>query len=147
LFWRQSTHYTITPSVDGSFITIKVRGDITRQAAAQMNLEAHALGEQLKVNRYLVDVTEARNVDLANDDYQFANVDMKNMDGIDKSAFVATVVSPGDHSHDFMETVCRNAGLNVRIFTDLAEAIRFLMRLGPRERPDPDEDVGGGGSK
>ena len=52
---------------------------------------------------------------------------MRQMEGIDIQAKVATLVSPNDHSHDFMETVSRNAGLQVRIFTDPVEAKQFLM--------------------
>jgi hypothetical protein len=119
--------YTITPSIDGMFIILKVKGNITRRTAMQMNLEAHALGRQLQVRRYLVDVTEAKNTDAPLEDYEFAHSDMQKMEGIDKQARVATLVSPNDHSHDFMETVSKNAGLHVKIFTDPAEAKRFLM--------------------
>jgi hypothetical protein len=119
--------YTITPSSDRMFIILKVKGNITRRTAMQMNLEAHTLGKQLKVRRYFVDATEARNTDDPIDDYEFAHSDMRQMEGIDKLARVATLVSPNDHSHDFMEIVSRNAGLQVRIFTDPDEAKRFLM--------------------
>jgi len=119
--------YTITHSIDGMFIMLKVKGNITRRTAMQLNLEAHALGKQLQVRRYLVDVTEAKNTDTTSENYGFAYSDMQKLEGIDKSARVATLVDPKDHSHDFMETVARNAGLNVRIFTDLDQAKRFLM--------------------
>lgn len=42
------------------------------------------------------------------------------------SCAVALLVSPDDHSHDFIETVARNAGLNVTIFTDLQAAKAYL---------------------
>lgn len=38
----------------------------------------------------------------------------------------ALQVSPDDHSHDFIETVARNAGLSVTIFTDLQAAKAYL---------------------
>jgi hypothetical protein len=47
---------------------------------------------------------------------------MQKVDGIDKYARIATLVNPDDHSHDFIETVARNAGLNVKIFTDPDQA-------------------------
>ncbi len=118
--------YTITPSIDGMFITLKIKGHITRESATQLNLEAHALGKQLKIRRYLVDVTEARNTDTVTGNYDFAYSDMQKMEGIDKSAKVAILVDPSDHTHDFIETVTRNAKLNVRIFTDPEQAMRFL---------------------
>ena len=119
--------YTITHSIDGMFIMLKVKGNITRRTAMQLNLEAHALGKQLQVRRYLVDVTEAKNTGTTSENYGFAYSDMQKLEGIDKGARVATLVDPNDHSHDFMETVARNAGLNVRIFKDLDQAKRFLM--------------------
>jgi hypothetical protein len=121
-------NYTITPSADGMFIILKVKGNINRRIAMEMNLDAHALGKRLRVGRYLVDVTEARNTDPIGESYEFAYSDMQKREGIDKFALVATLVSPDDHSHDFMETVARNAGLNVKIFTDKDEAMRFLAQ-------------------
>jgi hypothetical protein len=119
--------YTITPSNDGTHIILKVKGNITRQTALQMNLEAHALGRQLQIRRYLVDVTESKNTDNPLEDYELAHSDMRQTEGIDKQAWVVALVSPGDHSHDFMETVSKNAGLHLKLFTDPVEAMRFLM--------------------
>jgi hypothetical protein len=119
--------YTITPSSDGMLIVLKVKGNITRQTALQMNLEAHALGRQLKIKRYFVDMTEARNTDKPLEDYDFAHSDMRQTEGIDKQAWVAALVSPNDHSHDFIETVLKNAGLHLKLFTDPVEAKRYLM--------------------
>ena len=118
--------YSIYPSEDKKFIIVKVVGEINGKMAMQQNLEAHALGTELGINRYLVDVTEARNTDTILDNYQFAHDDMKITPGIDLSARVVTLVSPGDHSHDFMETVARNSGLNVKIFTDRDLAENYL---------------------
>jgi hypothetical protein len=118
--------YTITPSIDGMFIILKVKGTITRQSIMRANLDAHALGKQLKVSRYLVDVTEAMNAESALENYKFANYDMQMTEGINKYAHVAILVSPNDHSHDFAEVVSRNACLNVKIFTDLDQATRSL---------------------
>ncbi len=78
------------------------------------------------INRYLVDVTQAKNTDSVQDSYEFAYNDMKTAEGIDQYARVATLVSADDHSHDFIETVSRNAGLNVRIFTDPEKAKKHL---------------------
>jgi hypothetical protein len=128
----------ITPSTDGKFITIKIKGDITRQDAMRVNLEAHALGRQLQIRRYLVDVTEARHSSSVVDDYEFANQDMQQTEGIDQYARVATLVSAGDHSHDIMETVARNAGLDVTLFTDPDQAKRFLLNDETPHPADPD---------
>lgn len=119
--------YTIIPSSDGTFITLKVRGNITRLTMMQKILEAHALGRQLQIRRYLVDVTEAINTDKIVENYTFAYTDMQRTEGIDRFARVAALVSPADHSHDFVETVARNAGLDFSLFTELDLAKKFLM--------------------
>ena len=71
-------------------------------------------------------MTEARNTDTTLDQYQFAYDDMHETPGIDVEARVAIVIAKGDHSHDFIETVARNSGLNVKLFTDRLKAMTFL---------------------
>ena len=121
-------NYSLAPSEDGKYIILTVRGEINRKIALQQNLEAHALGRKLGVNRYLVDVTAAKNTDTVKDSYDFAYTDMHITEGIDNTARVATVVSPDDHSHDFIETVCRNSGLNLTLFTDFEQAVQHLLK-------------------
>lgn len=118
--------YSVVPSADGAFVVLTIKGEITRRNVMDLNLQAHALGRQLHVSRYLVDVTEATNVDSAMEIYKLAYSDMQYAEGIDRYARVATLVRPEDHSHDFMETVARNAGHDVRLFTDRDEAERHL---------------------
>jgi len=119
--------YMISPSEDRNYIILKVRADMTSELAIKQNLEAHALGDELGITRYLVDATESKNIDSINDTYRFANEEMQVSSGINKSAIVAILVSPEDDSHDFVETVMRNAGLNVRLFRDRELAIRYLL--------------------
>ena len=69
-------NYSLAPSEDGKYIILTVRGEINRKIALQRNLEAHALGRKLGVNRYLVDVTAAKNTDTVKDSYDFAYTDM-----------------------------------------------------------------------
>lgn len=118
--------YTINPSSNGKYIVLTVIGEINRNTAMQQNKEAHALGQKTGINRYLVDVTGARNTDNIKDSYDFAYTDMRSANEIDKKARVALLVSPDDDSHDFIVTVARNAGLNVTKFTDKKLAESFL---------------------
>jgi len=124
--------YTIKPSEDGKYIILKHWGEITSEMAMQRNLEAHALGTKLGLTRHLVDVTEARNVDSITKTYKFAYDDMQIPPGINRTARVAVLVSPDDHSHDFVETVTRNAGLDVTLFRNREAAIKHLLK-GPPE--------------
>ena len=118
--------YQIDASEDGTFIILKVTGDITRETAMGHNVEAHALGKRLGIRSYLMDLTEATNTESVTDGYEFVHRDMRAAPDIDLRARVAVVVAPGDHSHDFIETVSKNAGLNVTIFRDAQSALSHL---------------------
>lgn len=89
-------------------------------------LEVHALARKRGISRFLLDMTEATNTDSVVDSYEFAYSDLFNAEGIDKKVVVVILVSQDDHSHDFIETVLRNAGFNVRIFRDPDQARVFL---------------------
>ena len=120
--------YSIKPSDDGNYIILKHWGEINRELTTKRNLEAHALGAELGITRHLVDLTEAKHVDTVTNTYEFAYKDMRFLSGIKKNARVAVLVSPDDHSHDFVATVARNAGQNVTLFRDREAAIQHLLK-------------------
>ena len=119
--------YAINLSDDRKYIVLKHWGEINGELAMKRVLEAHTLGAELGIARYLVDLTEARNVDSVTKSYQYAYEDMKTPLGISLSARVAMLVSPEDHSHDFVETVLKNAGHNVMLFRNRELAIKHLL--------------------
>lgn len=120
--------YQIKPSEDGKYIILTVVGEITGQSAMEHNIAAHALGRELGINRYLTDLRQARNIDSVIHNYEFAYEDMDSPD-VDRTAVVAILAAPDDHSHDFVETVARNAGLNVTLFRDWDEAENYLRGI------------------
>ena len=113
-------------SDDLSYIILEITGEINRQNAMQYNLEAHKLGKEQGIRKYLVDLTNSRNTETVLNNYQFAYGDMKHTEGIDTTAIVAAVVAPDDHSHDFIETAFRNSGLNMTLFRNKQKAIDYL---------------------
>lgn len=118
---------TNTVSPDGKYIIQKVVGDINSNLALKYNHETHALGRKLGIRRYLVDLTESRNTESVLGNYEFAYDKMPASAGLDLDAIVALLVDPDDHSHDFVETVSRNAGLNVSLFRYRDAAIQHLV--------------------
>lgn len=118
--------YTIKPSENGKYIIIEFSGEINRKIAMEANIESHALGKKRGISKYLTDLTNTVNTDTVIDNYSFAYEDMK-IPNIDRSACVAVLVSPEDHSHDFIEILSRNAGLDVTIFRDKKEALEHLL--------------------
>jgi hypothetical protein len=109
-----------------NFLVLKIDGIMNRKIAKQYFDEAHRKGIELGINKFLYDLTNATNTESNMDNYLFANTDIRNMEDIDLNTYVAMVVSPNDHSHDFIETVSRNAGLNVTLFRDYSKAVEYL---------------------
>ena len=117
--------YKISPSDDKTFLVQKMWGEITSKEALKCAEECHSTGKGLGINCFLVDATEARNIDNILGNYDFAYRELDSAQ-IDKRARVALLISPGDPSHDFIETVCRNAGHDVTIFTNRELAEKHL---------------------
>ena len=118
--------YRIFPSDDNTYITLKFTGDIGRHTSMQHILEAHAMGRKLGTNRFLLDLVEATNVDSTLEQYEFVHSDMMRSSGVDKYARVAALVRTNDSSHDFLETVFRNVGFNLKLFRDRGTTLNFL---------------------
>ena len=72
-------------------------------------------------------MASVKNTDSILGSFEFAYSDMINTEEIDKNPRGAILVSPFDHSHDFIETVLINAGLNVKLFRDPDLAKSFLI--------------------
>jgi len=123
--------YSIKPSEGRDYIILTVVGEFTAETFMQCIVETHTLGREMGIRNILVDVTNARNVDSAMGTYKFAYSDMKTTEGVDPLARVAGLVSPGDHSHDFVETASSNAGMFLKLFTDPDKAIDYLLKKSP----------------
>jgi hypothetical protein len=123
--------YTIRPSEDRRYVLLKIEGNFTAREMMACVVESHSVGKELGVRNYLVDVRKAKNVDTALGNREFAYSDMKQTEGVDPHARVAGLVSPGDHSHDFVATVSANAGMSLKLFTDFDEAICYLCGKYP----------------
>jgi len=120
--------YTIYPSEDGKYIVLEQRGELNGELATSRVQEAHRLGAELGITRYLVDLTEARNVNSVSKTYQYAYKDSKTSAGTNRNLRVSMLVKPEDHTHDFVETALRNAGHNVTLFRDRELAIEHLLK-------------------
>jgi hypothetical protein len=120
------TSHTIKASTNNDYIVLTVIGDFKAKDMMKYIVEAHANGVKMNIDHYLVDVTNARNIDSVKNNYDFAYSDMKAAEGINLTAKIVAVVSPEDHTHDFVETVLCNAGLPIKLFRDREKAIDYL---------------------
>jgi hypothetical protein len=119
--------YSITVSDDEKYIVLKATGMIGRQLAMKYNLEAHALGKEKGLERFLLDFTECRNSDTVLRNFKYVYDDMQDP-GIIQSACTALLVSPTDHSHDFIEALFRDAGADFTLFHDRELAVAHLLK-------------------
>jgi len=117
--------YHTSLSTDKKYIYTRVTGLVDAASMLECVLAAHQLARQAGVTRHLLDLTEARNHLSTLDNYHFAYNDMNQPD-INRLAHVAMLVSPGDHSHDFLETLLRNSGRDVTLFTSREAAEHHL---------------------
>ena len=115
----------IKVSDNGKYIIVRVDEDMTRTLAESLGLEAMHLGIKKNLNKFLYDLRNSRNKETINANYIFAKQDLKRLDPNPNNK-IAMLTSPNDKSHDFIETVLRNAGYNVKLFIVEEEAIIWL---------------------
>ena len=115
----------IKVSDNGKYIIVRVNEDMTRTLAESLGLEAMHLGIKKNLNKFLYDLRNSRNKETINANYIFAKQDLKRLEP-NPANKIAMLTSPNDKSHDFIETVLRNAGYNVKLFIVEEEAIIWL---------------------
>ena len=118
--------YNISVSENEKYILVKVNQPMTINLGRRCGLDATKLGERNNINCYLFDLRGAPNIENVLPNYQFAYEDMDNL-GFPRNARSALLTDPDDKSHDFMETLFRNAGFNVRLFSNEHSAIAWLV--------------------
>lgn len=117
--------YEINVSDSGKYIVLRVNENMTRDLAEQLGKEALNLGSKKNITCFLYDLRNSVNIESINANYIFAKQDMKKLEANPNNK-VAMLTSPSDSSHDFVETVLRNAGFNVKLFIDESEALTWL---------------------
>ena len=120
------TSCSIKVSKDSTYIIMKQTGYINKNLGVAYNIEAHKLAGNLRINKFLVDLTETKNMDTFVEKYEFAYKDLQNLPEIFKKEIIAMVVAPRDHSHDFVEKISRKIGFNVTIFRDIHAAEEYI---------------------
>jgi hypothetical protein len=117
--------YELTIPPGAPYVLITVDEPFTRQLAIDLAVGSSRLAAFEGLRRFLYDLRCSRNIESILTNYEFVHRDMPPLD-LDRWARVALLVSPDDHSHDFVETVSVNVGHAVRLFRDEAAAIHWL---------------------
>lgn len=119
-------NYEVKVSDSGKYIIVRVNTDMTRTLADQTGLEATHLGKKNNINLFLYDLRNSINKETVNANYIYAKQEVQKIEP-DYANKIAMLVSQNDKSHDFVETVLRNAGHNVLIFHDEEKALSWLL--------------------
>lgn len=117
--------YSIAVADTGDYILVRVEGAVTVEEARRFGGEAHEKSLETGVPHFLFDVREARNEASVDSNYLYAKHDMDRL-GFSREARSALLKSASDASHDFVEASMRDAGFNVRSFTEPAEAVAWV---------------------
>jgi len=119
-------NYEVKVSDSGKYIIVCINTDMTRALADQTGLEATHLGKKNNINLFLYDLRNSINRETVNANYIYAKQEVQKIEP-DYANKIAMLVSQNDKSHDFVETVLRNAGHNVLIFHDEEKALSWLL--------------------
>lgn len=125
--------YKLSISERGNYILVLVTEAMTRELGRRCGKDATSLGKKHNLRKYLFDLRQAPNVETVFSNYQFAYDDMDDF-GFDRRARSAILTAPADTSHNFIVTAFRNAGYNVRLFTDEGAAISWLEESDSRSQ-------------
>jgi hypothetical protein len=109
----------------GGYVICRVTEPITAELARKFGKATDELSRAEGIRNRLFDVRLAPNVETVAGNYDFAYKDMAELE-IPRNARAAILTTPGDDSHDFVETAVRNAGYNVRSFTSEPDAVAWL---------------------
>ena len=111
-------------SESGKYLVCRVDEPITLEVIQEMSLQMKKLAEETGVNRRLIDTRGTTNMMSVVANYDLAYKDLDAMQ-IDRATKIAALRLPTKEA-GFASTAIKNAGFNLRIFTDEADAVAWL---------------------
>ncbi len=118
--------FKITISENGKYIIGKVEGPLNRENAQQLAKEYAMFIKSTGIKRILNDVRGVSDEMGILNGYEYAHRYVNTL-GIPHDIRAAIVTDEGDFTHDFQETVARNAGYFVKVFHSFEQAVDWLM--------------------
>lgn len=118
--------FEISISDDGSYIRVKVFENINGALEKDFAEKAIKEAKIRSINRFLVDVRGTKNIATTVDQYLFGHEDLRSF-ALDSFSSIVILVDEGDESHNFIETVLKNAGFMTYLTTDEGEALKWLI--------------------
>ncbi|NQT70190.1 MAG: hypothetical protein HQ552_11480 [Desulfobacteraceae bacterium] len=117
--------YQMALADDGSYLRNTVFVDMTNELVERFTEEMIRLSDETGVLKHFVDVTKVRSTQSATDMYMLTYKGLST--SMPFNTFkVAILKHPDDKSHDFIETLLINNGVNGKIFKNADEALAWL---------------------
>ena len=123
--------YEISISENGKYIIIEVVEPITGQLEKRFMKDGLDALKAYGIKKIFINVSKVPNVAGVVEQYQLAYDDAVSQE-LPRDTRIAIFAALDDHSHDFIETVFKNAGYNCSLFRDKNSAIEWLEKSNPR---------------
>jgi len=117
--------YKINYQIEGDYISIRVEGDFALSTLKDLAVDVARHIEKHGCNRILNDMRQAKLTKGTIDIYNMPKT--ASTSGINNYCKRALVVSEQSSDFHFLETVFLNQGHNVKMFTDIEEAMSWLL--------------------
>lgn len=115
-------------SQSGKFVRIDVQGVITQESVPAFMTEALEIAKDAGVDRFLLDVREARNTWDPLQKVAYARPEESGIAGRIKDAVRVVLAAPTDRSHELVVQTLQARGHRVSMSRDEELAIRMLER-------------------
>jgi len=117
--------FTITVAPSGGYLYVRYFVPVTRELARQLATAVSEKIAQAPCNACLVDVRGIPNISSISDNYAFATQDLAEFAAL-RHMRLAILINLAEDTHDFPQTAMRDAGYDVRLFSDEQKAIAWL---------------------
>ena len=118
--------YEISAPEDGEYLLIKWSGSASAEETKRAGIEGFERATAEGISRVLVDVTDVTEQPSITDQYSATVANSSLGPRQPRCALLGRPDQTNDLS--FMETVGRNRGMRIRVFTDKSEALAWLMQ-------------------
>ena len=107
------------------FVSIIAHDKLDGNTQRELAQNAIELANSRGIRKFLVDVQGVKNTAATFEQYQLGYKDMEKF-FLDRRSKIAICADANDNSHDFIETVFKNAGYQCHLFNNEADAINWL---------------------
>jgi hypothetical protein len=118
--------YELSVSDDRRYINIRLYVPMTAKLSRTIAHDLADLSDETKIERFFFDLRGAVSELEVLSSYTMAYEDLEKI-GPSRSHMSVFLTDVEDKSHDFMETLYRNAGFNVKQFKDKDTALAWLL--------------------